>query len=592
MKINQVYIKAPTLSVFQNYLLNNSDIKKLCKEFDFYQIRFYKEMYTEDSEVVFDYPKANIYWFLDFKKYIYDHIFTKEGCAYKEDWEKFLIQLKYQVKSEYDEIMWKLNHLVTAKDIVSKQLKYSLRDYQAFDLCQFLIKYEYWENRGLILSEQRTGKTRVAIAAFVELFRPGDLNLVVCPKAAALGWESEVKNLEDPLTMPFNVTIIKNMTSLKKLELDLDRYNVRIISYDLFKKLTVSQLRQLTSKCKHILFTVDEVHRLRNFKTDQSESIFNFKKFCEKDKVDLGVLGMTGTPSVKEDSDVFGTLCFINDSKINFNPYWYSFDSFKEYFYYCEDTSFGKKTKALRREAELNFINQIHSVQTKQKSLEFFKNYTKKYHKIELEMDEKQQEIYNSVYETMEYDEDIDCQNKLVQLVRLQQICIDPSGLVETYDLISPKLKYVINLAKTYKGKFLVACKQVVPLKHLMKLLDKEGVPYASYIGEYNLAKRKDELAKFKTPECKCMFLQLDAGKEALTLPEANAIVFLNRDFAQGFNEQAEARMTPIDGSTCTKHVVDLVMKNTKEEEIYQTLVVKKKSITAMNTVFKSKKED
>ena len=83
------------------------------------------------------------------------------------------------------------------------------------------------------------------------------------------------------------------------------------------------------------------------------------------------------------------------------------------------------------------------------------------------------------------------------------------------------------------------------------------------------------------------MLLQLDTGREALTLPAAKAIVFLDRDFAQGYNEQAEARMTPVDGSPCTKYVIDLIMAGTKEEQIYNTLVVKKESIDAINTVFK-----
>lgn len=589
MELNKLSIDSLTVTPFQLYLLSSPKIKILCKTFDFYHISFYREMYSKSNKIIFEYPKANVYWYIDFKKYIQENLLDE----YKDDWIRLLIKLKEQVKHEFEDLKWKLNNLVDTKLVVNKQLKYLLRDYQAFDLCQLVIKYNFWNKNALILSEQRTGKTRIALAMNAEVMCKGDLQLVVCPKSAALGWYEEVQHIQDPIALPYTATIIKKMSDLKKLELCADSYNVRIISYDMFKKLTIPQLRQLTSKCKHILFTIDEVHRLRNFKTDQSQAIFNFKEFCKKDDVELGCLGMTGTPGVKEDSDIFGTLCFINNSKINFNPFWYSFDTFKEYFYYCEDTSFGKKAKALKREDELNFISQIHSVQTKQKDLEFFKNYKKVYKKIELDMDATQKEIYDSVYETMEYDEDIDCQNKLVQLIRLQQICVDPAGLVPSYELISPKLKYILDTAKRLKMKFIVASKKVVPLKHLMKLFEDEKLMYASYLGEHTLIQRKAQLDLFNTnDDCKVLFLQLDAGKEALTLPKAQAIIFLDRDFAQGYNEQAEARMTPIDGSSCTKYVIDLVMKNSKEEQIYNTLVVKKKSITAINTVFKSKKEE
>ena len=101
-----------------------------------------------------------------------------------------------------------------------------------------------------------------------------------------------------------------------------------------------------------------------------------------------------------------------------------------------------------------------------------------------------------------------------------------------------------------------------------------------------SLEDRKKEIENFKT-ESNVFLIQQDTGKESLTLPEAFATIFLDRDFAQGYNEQAEARMTPVNGATCTKYVIDLIMKGTKEEEIYNTLVVKKESITSVNQVFR-----
>ena len=47
--------------------------------------------------------------------------------------------------------------------------------------------------------------------------------------------------------------------------------------------------------------------------------------------------------------------------------------------------------------------------------------------------------------------------------------------------------------------------------------------------------------------------------------------------------------MTPLDGKIHTKFIIDLVMKNSIEEDIYNTLVVRKESIDDINIVFKSK---
>ena len=43
--------------------------------------------------------------------------------------------------------------------------------------------------------------------------------------------------------------------------------------------------------------------------------------------------------------------------------------------------------------------------------------------------------------------------------------------------------------------------------------------------------------------------------------------------------------MTPVDGVTCTKYVIDLVMKHTVEEGIYDILVIRQESIDTVNTV-------
>jgi SNF2 family DNA or RNA helicase len=71
----------------------------------------------------------------------------------------------------------------------------------------------------------------------------------------------------------------------------------------------------------------------------------------------------------------------------------------------------------------------------------------------------------------------------------------------------------------------------------------------------------------------------------------AKLTVFADRDFAQGYNEQAEARMTPFDGIPQVKFVIDLVMEGTIEEHIYDILVTKKQSIGDVNELWTSEKE-
>lgn len=580
---------------FQMYLLSDSRIKKLLREFDFYNVRFYREERTKEHTVCIDYPKGNVYWFVDFKRLVESDILAHD-VRYEKEWRSLLSKLKKVVKTEFESLKKKLSN-ITASDVVRNIMLHNLRDYQAYDLLQLIIKMQETPEQpsGLILSEQRTGKTRVALTATRTLLENGACAVIVSPKTGVSGWVSEMEELNRIYGREnFTVTVIKHTKDLAKLNDVLpSSINVKIITYDLFKLFTYAQLRKLCSLkySNKVMFIGDEIHRLRNFKTLQSSAIFQFKEGCIKDKVHLHTIGVTGTPAVKDSTDIFGLFSLINHSKIGFQPYYKDFNLFKEYFYNCEDTSYGKLCKSLKRTDELNYLIQISSVQTKKRELELFKDYKIDYLSYILDMDEKQSEIYRSVERDMEYGEDIDCINGLVQLTRLQQICIDPSGLVASYDLVAPKIKWTLNFirkasAKGYKG--IVMAKKLQPLKTLAAHLDAVGIKYVNIDGSKSMSERKEaEKAFCSVDDVKIILIQLDAGRESLTLSPAKYTLFFDRDFAQGFNEQAEARMTPIDGNPVTKYVIDLVMRGTREEEIYDTLVIRKQNINTVNDVFK-----
>lgn len=574
---------------FQMYLLSDPVVKRVLREFEFYNVRFYREERAKDFTVCLDYPAGNLYWYIDFKKSIEEHILEKD-VRYEAEWKLFLSKLKARVKDEFERVSTRVQN-IKPFEVVFKMNQHNLRDYQAFDLIQLCVKMA--QNpipAGLILSEQRTGKTRVAIAATLEVMETGGCVVIVCPKSAIPGWVAEFKEMNrykrDEL---FGVQVFKHMREVALCKKTEHPYNVRILSYDMFKRFTHSQLRKATyGDFTEATLICDEAHRLRNFKTLQSEVLFRFKEGCFKDKVSLRIIGMTGTPAIKSSSDIFGVFSLINTSKIGFQPYVKDFNQFKEYFYNCEDTSYGKICKTLKRTHELNFLVQMCSVQTKQRDLPLFANYVKKPIKVSLDMEELQSEIYKSVRDTMEYKDDIDCMNGLVQLTRLQQICIDPSSLVPSYDALAPKIRWMAEYAKRKRVKTIVMAKKLTALEAVAKEFDVQGIKYCKLKGSTSLSIRECEVECFrKDPEVKFILIQLDVGREALTLPEAVCTIFLDRDFAQGFNEQAEARMTPIDGTPCTKYVIDLVMRDTVEEKIYDVLVIRKESIDSVNTLLK-----
>ena len=591
---------------FQSYLLSDTVVKRICKDFTFYNIKFYKKEKAKDFTVCLQYPKGNMYWFLEFVKLVKKDILDKDG-PYLTEWYKLLNAIKKEIKEVHDNHLKELDD-IKPKEVVDMMNRYSLRDYQAFDLIQLLIKMNFSEIKaGLILSEQRTGKTRVSLAAALELSDIDEYTncIIVCPKIAVQGWMDEISSLASYCKY-YNIytEYVKTVKSVSDA-LDPEFVNCikfKIITYDTLKRLSKPQQKELieVGNADSIMVIGDECHRLRNFKTNQSEAMFDLEDTIMKNKKKinfLGVIGVTGTPAVKDSYDIFGSLSFINFSKICLSHTSKDFNEFKEYFYHCEDTSYGKVCKSLKRKAELSYIVNLHAVQTKQKDLKLFENYKKVYKKVELEMDADQHFIYNEIKETFEYEDLVDCKNSLAKTVRLRQVCNDPSTIIETYKNVAPKIKFLIGFAMKNKIKFIVFSKMLGVLNHLQYYFDKYCIKNVAIHGSLNIRDRNEAVRQFKEEDIQVLLIQQDAGREALTLPEAQATIFLDRDFAQGFNEQAEARMTPVDGSECTKYIIDIVMKNTIEDEFYNILVVRKESIDNVNVIYdkilaSKKKED
>lgn len=589
---------------FLSYLLSDTTVKRILKDFEFYNVRLYRKEGTKDLTVCLTYPQGNMYWFLEFVKIIKKDILDKSGI-YTKEWIDVLKRIKLEIQNYYENVDKALKN-ITQKDVVQYMSLYNLRDYQAYDLLQLKIKMNLNNTvpAGLILSEQRTGKTRIALATALDIVKDNlmlrsmsAVCIIACPKSAVQGWIDEIEEMKSTHPcMRIEYIYIKNLKSLKdNLKESLANpgtISFRIVTYDILKRLSKPQLKDLISidKAYEVLVIGDECHILRNFKTQQSEAMFLLKETILKYSKEIdfaGIIGITGTPAVKDSYDVFGSLSFVNFSKISLSHTTKDFNEFKEYFYNCEDTSYGKVCKSIKRKAELNYILHSCSVQTKQKDLDLFKNYTKEYRKVLLDMDADQHFIYNEIQENMEYEDLVDCKNSLAKVVRLRQVCDDPSTIIETYTNIAPKLKYLVAFAKKNKIKFIVFSKMLGTLKHLKELFDKNCIKNVLLEGSLNVTERTNNINAFRTDEnIQVCIIQQDVGREALTLPEAKAVIFLDRDFAQGYNEQAEARMTPIDGTICTKYVIDLVMKNTIEEDFYELLVVRKESINNVNEIY------
>lgn len=166
-------------------------------------------------------------------------------------------------------------------------------------------------------------------------------------------------------------------------------------------------------------------------------------------------------------------------------------------------------------------------------------------------------------------------------LVRLRQICVDPSSFIENFRELSPKLEYVIELIKTSisaKHKILVFSQFTTVLEHLKELLEKEKIPNFYIYGGTSPEDRLDLCSKFNASnKYNVMLISLKAGGTGLNLHGADIVIHLDPWWNFAVEEQANDRAHRI-GQTRPVTVYKLVAHDSIEERII-TLQESKKDL-------------
>ena len=72
---------------FKSFVITNSIVKNVNREFEFYGVQFYRDLTASEFTVYLKYPYGNMYWYILFKKYISQKLLNKDKL-YESEWEK------------------------------------------------------------------------------------------------------------------------------------------------------------------------------------------------------------------------------------------------------------------------------------------------------------------------------------------------------------------------------------------------------------------------------------------------------------------------------------------------------------------------
>jgi len=439
--------------------------------------------------------------------------------------------------------------------------KINLRVYQEEGLK--LIKTK--KNFGLFW-QQRLGKTIVAIKAVEDYHKV----IFAVPNNVAIYWYQEImSNLE----LDFECKIIDfNKKDREKIYQEFNQKAKMwiIISYDLLAK---DYLENPNILNKFDYLVLDEAHFLRNRKTIRSKNILKVRSKSQY------ALALSGTPAVNGSLDILKIFQFLFPNENYGSRYYY-----KKKFFYSGRNLKNQKIWFLKEDKKTEWEEFIKGFCDIKKTHDYLKWLPKTIEKtISLEMTGQQLKHYQKMLiESRRMIENKNIEkyekNKLVQIKRLQQICLDPKLL----DLNSNSVK--IDWLKEYLLNTLEdQTEYIIVFTNFTSLYSKNDLSiknhsYAFLTGKQNSIEKQDVIKRFQNKEIRVLYANMKVASLGLTIDAATTTIFLDKSWSPVDNEQASFRMVDtIERENLEpKLLINVVCINSIDDRINQVLSNKK----------------
>lgn len=419
----------------------------------------------------------------------------------------------------------------------------------------------------LLCDEQGLGKTKESIDITVS--KKDELNkvLVVCGvNSVRFNWAQEISIHSDEKS----IILGNEHDVLSDLErwLNDDTTYFGIINIEKLRKTEIiSKISEYIKSQKIGGVIVDEVHKIKNPKTQQGKAVANNLRDA-KFKI-----GLTGTPITNNPLDLWNILNWLGATRDNYF-------AFRNKYVILGGWE-GKQVMGFKNLNNLNAdLQQIMLRRTKNDVIDLPpKIYKNEY--IELSAQEKkeykeQQNHISMIIKKIE-DENGDIKEKEVPnilglLIRLREAT---SGINSS---VKSKIERLVEL---YTEEYLPLNRKIIVFTNFTETVKDVVDSLAEYnplfvTGNVPLEERQQKVNLFQSSsEHNIIVGTIGAMGTGLTLNKASAVIFIDKSYSYADNLQAEDRAHRI-GTEHSVNVISLIAKNTIDENIESILANKK----------------
>ncbi|WP_342257815.1 DEAD/DEAH box helicase [Spiroplasma endosymbiont of Nomada ruficornis] len=469
----------------------------------------------------------------------------------------------------FTELITKITNFNDNDITVSSSLNAVLRDYQ--------IKGHKWLKTlalfgfgGILADEMGLGKTLQTISYIVKEY---ELNshmepiLIIAPASIIYNWKNEFKKFAPQLK---KIIVDGTKQIRKEILKNYKNYQILITSYPLLRRDFIEYDSLSFSHC-----FIDEAQHIKNpasLNAKVTKGINSTIKFA-----------LTGTPIENNLTELWSIFDFVLPGLL------LSHHKFQKQY---EIPITRKQDKVLLKQL---------IKKTKPFILRRLKNevITELPNKIEnkviIEMTSRQKKIYAAYAMAARKELEDSINNKnfyknkiqfLTALMRLRQICCDPSIIDNNYEQESAKLNILHDILEeliSFKHKILIFSQFTKILKKIIPILKKLKINYLYLDGKTDSKSRVLLVEEFNNNSNISVFLiSLKAGGVGLNLTSADVVIHFDPWWNPSIENQATDRAHRI-GQKKVVQVIKLITKGTIEEKI---ITIQNQKLDIINSVF------
>lgn len=435
-----------------------------------------------------------------------------------------------------------------------------LRDYQVTGV-KWLYNLDKTGFGGILADEMGLGKTIQVIYYIKEILKEEkEKFLIVVPTSLVYNWLYEFEKFGKDIRV---LLIVGNRKERDEKFALRDNYDVIITTYGLLREDEEKYLDYYHS------MIIDEAQNIKNYMAGVSKAV---KKINAKTK-----FALTGTPIENSTLELWSIFDFIMPGYLS------SLQRFQSKYKISE---FNDETDILI--SGLN--NQINPFILRRRKKDVIRELPEKLeNNIYIDLSDEQKKLYVAELERVKEkmneimaDGGINKARFMILqlLMKLRQICIDPSIVYDDYKGSSNKIETFISVTResiSNGHKILVFTSFKTALNIVQKRLEKDGI--ISYVidGSVKSKERIDRVNEFNNNSNPCVFLiMLKSGGTGLNLTSADVVIHLDLWWNPQAENQATDRAHRI-GQKNIVEVIKLITRGTIEEKILVLQDKKKK---------------